>query len=185
MKPLVLFLVWPDRVWPLLRTRPWPLAHLVRMALAFAIGIGVSVQVGIDVFNWHWSPQWGYNPSPIFGSATAPIAALLSLAMPFALAGIFAWLAPLCGARRDFLLSANLAVLGVLPFWVASLGLFLMADIVLCLIAAAWSVVLFMRGAAVLFDLSLDDSAQFVIGAVMAMGGLFSLLGLGLGGLMV
>ena len=185
MKSIVLFLFWPDAVWRHLRARPQPVGRLLlAIALPFALGIGVAVQLGLTVFNVHWSPQWGYNPQPLYGDATAPLAAILSLAAPFALAAVFTWMAPSCGVRAGFRLCANLAVYGMLPFWLSSLGLFFMADIVLCLAAAAWSCVLFVRGARVLLQMTLDDSAQFVMGAIMAMGGLFSVLGLGLGSLL-
>lgn len=186
MKRVLLMLFWPQAVWEHLRARPRSVPGLMlRIVLPFAVAIAIAVQVGISVLNAHWSPAWGYNPDPIFGRATAPMAFVVAFAGPLLLAAVFVLLAPLCGARRDFELSLNLAVHGTIPFWLAASLLFFMPALVLCMFAVAHSFFLLAQGARILLGMDADDSAQFVMGGALFTGTIFLFLGIGAGSALV
>jgi len=186
MKRLVLVLFWPEAVWTLVRTRPRPVPTLMLgIALPFAIVIAIAVQVGISVLNSDWSADWGYNPDPIFGRATAAMAFVAAFAGPLLLAAMFALLAPLCGGRRDFEASVNLAVHGAIPLWLAGCTLFLMPGLVLCMFAVAHSFFLFAQGARILLGTDAEDSAQLVLGAVLCTWVIFLFMGIGVGSALV
>jgi len=186
MKRLVLVLFWPDAVWTHLRSRPRSVSNLMLgVALPFALVVAIAVQVGISVFNSDWSADWGYNPDPIFGRATAPMAFVVAFAGPLLLAAMFTLLAPLCGGRSDFEASVNLAVHGAIPLWLAGCTLFFMPGLVLCMFAVAHTFFLLAQGARILLGTDLEDSAQLVLGAVLCTWVVLLFMGIGVGSALV
>lgn len=165
---LLLFLVWPERIWTVLARGPRsPADLLLRVAVPFSLGIAAAVWIGQHWFDESWSAAWGYNPRPLFGEAVPVLAFVTSMSSPIILAALITWLAPWCGARRDFRSSLNVAVFAALPMWLASLSLVFLAGILLCLVAFVWTCVLLAQGTRVLLGSDRDDSAELVMGAML------------------
>jgi hypothetical protein len=182
MRRLVLLLFWPRAVWADLSARPPSAAWLLLgMLLPLAAGITLAHLVGWHLLNTDWSPTYGWSSQPVFGAATGWVVFGLALGGPLALAGVFAWLAPWCGGRRDFRASLAVATWGTLPLLVAACGVFFMPMIVVCLFAVVLCFRLYAQGVCTLLDVPADDGADLVIGSWLTMAAVTSFAGLGLG----
>jgi hypothetical protein len=181
VRRLVLLLFWPREVWADLSARPPPPARLlVGVLLPLALGVSLAHQIGWNWLNTDWSPTYGWPSTPLFGAAAGWVVFGLALGGPVVLAGVFAWLSPWCGGRRDFGASLTVATWGTVPLLVAACGVFFMPMIVVCLFAAALCFRLYAQGVCALLGVPPDDGPDLVIGSWMAMFAVTSFTGLGL-----
>lgn len=163
-------MVWPDAVWRDLSVHPIaPRLLVLRVVLPFAIVIALAHQVGWSWLNTSWSPRWGHGAQPLYGPASALVVLFSAIVAPIALSVLLAWMAPLCGGRRDFIAGFNVAIFGTLPVFLAASALFFMPMVVLCLPAFGYSCFLYAQGVSRLLGVTRDDGAQLVVGALLGL----------------
>ncbi|MCL4748049.1 MAG: hypothetical protein KJZ83_21960 [Burkholderiaceae bacterium] len=79
----------------------------------------------------------------------------------------------------------NIAVYGSLPLWLAGTLLFFMPAVFLCMIAFFYSCVQYVIGARIVLGMEIDDSAQFVVGAVPFSGAAMLMVAIGAGAALI
>ena len=116
----------------------------------------------MEVFDRTWDPDHGYMVpgDQIFASgATTYFAIIASI---FALAGIFALIAPLFGGTRDYVAALKVATYGAIPVLLAGATLLLPAMIVVGMAGLCHTLYLFWLGVRRVLGVHRSGGAEFV-----------------------
>jgi hypothetical protein len=163
LRRIVYVILRPSAEWELIAAEPTTVDLLLRRyILPLSLLAPVASAIGMTVFDREWDPAHGYlvPPSEIFAAAAATYFA--TIASIFILAGIFALLAPMYGATRDYLAALKVATYGAIPVLVAGMTLLLPVMALIGLVAVCHSAYLFWIGARRVLMINDRDRTEYV-----------------------
>lgn len=168
----VVYLIFrPSAEWDLIAAEPATVDSLLRRyILPLALLAPVASAIGMLVFDRDWDPAHGYlvPRGEIFAAAAATYFA--TVASIFLLAAIFALLAPMYGAPRDYRAALKVAAYGAIPVLVAGVTLLLPVMAVIGLVAVCHSAYLFWLGARRVLMIRDRDRTEYVGIALLLLG---------------
>jgi len=131
LRRIVYILFRPKAEWDRIAGETTSVDALLRQyILPLALLAPIATVIGMQVFDRTWDPLHGYTVpgDQIFAAGAATYFAII--ASIFALAGIFALIAPLFGVARDYLASLTVATYGAIPVLLAGATLLLPAMVI-------------------------------------------------------
>ncbi len=137
-------------------------ALLRHYILPLALLAPIATVIGMEIFDRTWDPEHGYTVpgDQIFASGAATYFAII--ASIFALAGIFALIAPMFGGVRDYLSALKVATFGAIPVLLAGATLLLPAMAIVGLAGLCHTVYLFWLGVRRVLGIAAGGEAEFV-----------------------
>jgi hypothetical protein len=156
-------------------------ALLRRVILPFSLLAPTATVIGMNLFDRTWDPLRGYQvPSDrIFSAgATTYFGTVGSILV---LAGIFAVIAPMYGAKRDYRAALKVAAYGALPVLLAGATLIVPVMVILGVVACCHTLYLYWLGVERVLEVGQGDRAEFV-GIAMVLLVMVSVLAGGLAG---
>ena len=141
----------------LLRTYILPLAALAPIATV----------IGMEMFDRDWDPAQGYlvPANQIFATGATTYFSIVGSIL--VLAGIFALIAPLFGATRDYLAALKVATYGSVPVLLAGAVLLLPVMVIVGLVALCHTLFLFWTGARRVLNVPKGAQSEFVAISIM------------------
>ena len=130
----------------------------------------LATSIGMRVFDRTWDPVHGYlvPPESIFAAAAATYFA--SIGSIFALAGIFALIAPMFRCPRDFPAALKVATYGAIPVLLAGVTLVLPVMAIVGVVAVCHSLFLYWLGADRVLHVPDGQRAEFIGISVVLLG---------------
>jgi hypothetical protein len=150
-------------------------ALVLGYVLPLALLAPIATVIGMKTFDRNWDPVHGYLVPPeriLATGATTYVAIVGSILL---LAAIFALIAPMFGARRDFHATLKVAAYGSVPVLLAGATLLLPVMALVGLVGLCHSLFLFSLGAQRVLNVPAGNSAEYV-GISMVLLGLASIL---------
>jgi hypothetical protein len=145
----VVYLVFrPQTEWALIAEEPTTVDLLLRRYILPLSGLApIATFIGMRVFDATWDRDHGYlvPPDQIFSAAATTFFA--TIASIFALAAIMTVIAPMYGARRDYLAALKVAVYGAIPLLLSGATLVLPVMVVVTMFALCHTLFLYYVGA--------------------------------------
>jgi hypothetical protein len=137
-------------------------ALLRHYILPLALLAPIATVIGMEVFDRTWDPDHGYMVpgDQIFASGAATYFAIV--ASIFALAAIFALIAPMFGGTRDFLSALKVATYGAIPVLLAGATLLLPAMVIVGMAGLCHTFYLFWLGVRRVLGVPAGGGAEFV-----------------------
>jgi hypothetical protein len=137
-------------------------ALLRRYILPLALLAPVATVIGMKTFDRDWDPLHGYlvPAEQIFAAGTATFFGTVGTI--FALAAIFALLAPMFGAPRDYLAALKVATYGAMPVMLAGATLLLPVMAIVGLVAVCHTLYLYWIGVRRVLHVSEGSQTEFV-----------------------
>ena len=135
---------------------------LRRVILPFSLLAPVATVIGMKTFDRDWDPLHGYlvPPEQIFAAgATTYFASVASI---FLLAAIFVLLAPMFGARRDYVAALKVAAYGAIPVFLAGATLLLPVMAMVGMVAVCHTLYLYWHGARRVLQVKEGSQSEFV-----------------------
>lgn len=148
---------------------------LLAYVLPLSLLAPVATVIGMKIFDRNWSPVHGYLVPPeriLATGATTYVAIVGSILL---LAAIFALVAPMFGARRDFQAALRVATFGSVPVLLAGATLLLPVMALVGLVGLCHTLFLFSLGVQRVLDVPAGSTAEYV-GISMVLLGLASIL---------
>ena len=141
-------------------TTPWTL--LRRYVLPMALLAPIATVVGMKNFDRTWHPVHGYlvPPDRILAAGAATFVAIVGSIL--LLAAVFAAIAPMFGARRDYPAALKVAAYGATPVMIAGATLLLPVMAIVGLVGLCHSLYLFWLGASRVLGVPAGSAAEFV-----------------------
>jgi hypothetical protein len=138
--------------WALLRGYILPLALLAPIATV----------IGMSVFDRDWDPTHGYlvRSEHVLAAGAATFSAIVGSI--FALAAIFACIAPMFGGNRDFLGALKVTTYGSVPVMLAGATLVMPVMALIGLVGLFHTLVLFWIGARSVLNVPASEGAEFI-----------------------
>jgi len=150
---------------------------LRRCILPLSLLAPVATVIGMKNFDRDWDPLHGYlvPADQIFAAGATTFFAII--ASIFVLAGIFALLAPMFGAPRDYLASLKVAAYGAVPVMLAGATLVLPAMAIVGMVGACHTLFLYWVGVQRVLHVSAGSGTEFVGIAVLLLAVASTLMG--------
>jgi hypothetical protein len=150
-------------------------ALVLGYVLPLALLAPLATVIGMKIFDRNWDPVHGYLVPPeriLATGATTYVAIVGSILL---LAAIFAVIAPMFGARRDFRAAIKVAAYGSVPVLLAGATLLLPVMALVGLVGLCHSLFLFSLGAQRVLNVPAGNTAEYV-GISMVLLGFTSIL---------
>jgi hypothetical protein len=139
---------------------PWALLGIYVLPLALLAPVATAI--GMKFFDANWSPVHGYlvPDERILATAAATyFAIVMSILL---LAAVFAALAPMFGARRDYVAALKVATYGAIPVMLAGATLLLPVMALVGMVGLCHTLYLFWLGAGQVLNVPAGNGAEFV-----------------------
>ena len=163
LRRIVFLILRPTAEWDLIAKESTSVDALLRSyILPLALLAPVATVIGMKAFDRDWSPTQGYlvPADRIFlAGATTYFSIVGSILV---LAGIFALIAPLFGATRDYLAALKVATYGSIPVMLAGAVLLLPVMVIVSLAALCHTLFLYWSGAQRVLNVPRGAQAEFV-----------------------
>jgi hypothetical protein len=163
LRRIVYLIFRPTAEWDLIATEKTSVDALLRAyILPLAVLAPIATVIGMEAFDREWSPVHGYlvPGDQIFASGATTYFGIIGSI--FALAAIFAVIAPMFGASRSYVAALKVATYGSIPVMLAGATLVLPVMAIVGLVAICHSVYLFWLGARRVLDVPKGESTEFV-----------------------
>jgi len=163
LRRIVYLIFRPTAEWDLIASEPTSVDKLLRSyILPLALLAPVATVIGMKTFDRDWDPVHGYlvpADQILAAGATTYFAIVGSILM---LAAIFAVIAPMFGAARDYLAALKVATYGAIPLMLAGATLLLPVMAIVTTVGLCHSLFLFWLGARRVLNVPAGAQAEFV-----------------------
>lgn len=160
----IIYLIFrPVAEWDLIAGERTSVDALLRSyILPLALPAPVATVIGMKAFDREWDPVHGYHvpADQIFASGAATYFSIIGSI--FALAAIFALIAPMFGASRNYLAALKVATYGSIPLMLAGATLLLPVMAIVGLVGLCHTLYLFWLGVRRVLKVPADAGAEFV-----------------------
>ena len=163
VRRIVYLIFRPTAEWDLIASEPTSVdALLRRYILPLALLAPTATVIGMKTFDRDWDPVHGYlvPADQIFAAGAATYFAIVGSI--FVLAAIFAIIAPMFGAARDYLAALKVATYGSIPVMLAGATLLLPVMAIVTMVGLCHSLFLLWLGARRVLNVPAGAQAEFV-----------------------
>jgi len=163
LRRIVYLLFRPRAEWELIAQEKTSVDALLRgYILPLALLAPIATMIGMSLFDRDWDPVHGFLvPSgEIFAASAATFFAIVGSI--FALAAIFALIAPMFGSARNFLAALKVATYGAIPVLLAGATLVLPAMAIVGMVGLCHTLFLYWLGVHQVLKVPAGGGAEFV-----------------------
>ncbi len=168
----IVYLVFrPTEEWDRIATETTSVDVLLRFyILPLALLAPIATIVGMKTFNREWDPVHGYLVPADQILAAGTVTFFGTVGSIFVLAAIFVVIAPMFGARRDYLAALKVATFGAIPVMLAGATLFVPAMAIIGMVGLCHTLYLIWIGVRRVLNVPDGGAAEFVgVSIVMLM----------------
>ena len=153
----------PAAEWDLIAAEKTSAGALLRCyILPLALLAPLATVIGMEIFNRSWDPVHGYLVPGERILATGAASYLGIIASIFTLAAIFAVIAPMFSAERDYLAALKVSAYGAIPLMIAGATLVLPVMAIVGMVALLHTLFLFWLGVRRVLNVPAGEGAEFV-----------------------
>ena len=160
----IVYLVFrPKAEWDLIAEETTSVDALLRgYILPLALLAPIATMIGMKIFDREWDPLQGFlvPPDEIFAAGATTFFAIV--ASIFALAAIFALIAPMFGSARDYLAALKVATYGAIPVLLAGATLVIPAMAIVGMVGTCHTLFLYWLGVHRVLKVPAGGGAEFV-----------------------
>jgi len=163
LRRIVYLIIRPTAEWDLIAGEKTSVDALLRhYILPLALFAPVATVIGMKTFDRTWDPVHGYSvpADQILAAGTATY--FTTIGSIFVLAAIFFAIAPMFGARRDYLAALKVATYGAIPVMLAGATLLLPAMAIVAIVGVCHSLFLLWIGVHRVLNVPSGAQAEFV-----------------------
>ena len=163
LRRIVYVMFRPKAEWELIAEEKTSVDALLRgYILPLALLAPIATVIGMKIFDREWDPMHGYlvPPGDIFAAGAATFFAIVGSI--FALAAIFALIAPMFGSPRNFLAALKVATYGAIPVLLAGATLVLPAMAIVGMVGLCHTLFLYWLGVHQVLKVPTGGSAEYV-----------------------
>ena len=163
LRRIVYLIFRPTAEWDLIAREQTSVDALLRSyILPLALLAPIATVIGMKTFDREWDPAHGYlvPADQILAAGAATFFAIVGSI--FVLAAIFAIIAPMFGATRDYLAALKVATYGAIPLMLAGATLLLPVMAIVGLVGLCHTLFLFWLGARRVLNVPAGAGTEFV-----------------------
>ena len=163
LRRIVYLIFRPTAEWDLIAREQTSVDALLRSyILPLALLAPIATVIGMKTFDREWDPAHGYlvPADQILAAGAATFFAIVGSI--FVLAAIFAIIAPMFGATRDYLAALKVATYGAIPLMLAGATLLLPVMAIVGLVGLCHTLYLFWLGARRVLNVPAGAGTEFV-----------------------